>query len=263
MRDHENPIPKGPWMRGDLPKEGRAHVVIYTGGRKYGPVMLDDPPTEERRFDAVCEFDRGDLELADPGAKDREIYGLKASFIHDGYCGIIKMKCALMDDQDQLRRTLEASCQAGITTVAAAKSRPKVKMLGEADAEVMIHVGFMSLRCHSGRHRATIEAVQAAIFLRAAGCTVQIVHWNLYSGVVPKFGHKAGQVDRRGPCGCHLHPGLCQFVQKMGVVQKRRWIDVNDRADREADEHFSLLLLPFRARLRGGSPFSGRTHCDC
>ena len=130
-------------------------------------------------------------------------------------------------------------------------------MLGEAGEEVMIHVGSMCFRCQSGRHRATIQAIQAALFLRAAGCTVRIVHWNLWSGVIHKHGYKTGQVDLRGPCGCHLGPGLCQFAQKMGFVEQRKWIEVNNRADREANDRFSLLLVPFRARVRGGSPFSG------
>ena len=57
MRDRLDPIPTAPWSLGDLPKKGRVHVDIVTGGRSFGPVMCEDDPTVIRQFDQILEFE--------------------------------------------------------------------------------------------------------------------------------------------------------------------------------------------------------------
>jgi hypothetical protein len=131
-RDRMLPVPTGPWVMGDLPQAGKVHVKIYTGGRKFGPVQLETHPYGDRQYDAMCEFDRGPLALSDPSDDHTPIYGQRAGRYHDGYCGLVKLKTATMNDQVQLTRTLVAACQAGIDTVNAARARAKIMLPGEA-----------------------------------------------------------------------------------------------------------------------------------
>ena len=244
------PIPTAPWEAGDRPRKGKVHLDIVTGGRNFGPVMSEEDPSVARKFDRILEFDAGELELHDPSHRDKSIYGSYAGPIHDGYNGIIKLKCAQMGDQEKLRVVLEAVCQAGLDTLNAAKARPKVLMLGEADEQVWIFNGTMCFRCKTGRHRATMMACEAAAVFRAAGCTVRIIHNDLWSGIVYLHGKKRGQVDTRGPCGCHLSAMSCQFKPTRRVEQ-RKWVEDNERASREADEHFAGLLVPWKKRTSG------------
>ncbi len=83
-------------------------------------------------------------------------------------------------------------------------------------------------------------------FAQDHGCTVMIHYETLYKGVPHSFRSDGTcEFDTRGPCGCHLTPQLCQFVEDQ---YKANFVRACRRCKTEADERFALLEQPFSDR---------------
>jgi hypothetical protein len=82
---------------------------------------------------------------------------------------------------------------------------------------------------------------------------VQIHYMHLYRGVVDQNGEK----DTRGPCGCHLGPRMCQYIQDKGHHQKQDWNRVAQQCKEDADEKFNDFLSDFLQETKGFTAFVG------
>ena len=79
-------------------------------------------------------------------------------------------------------------------------------------------------------------------FARRFGCTVSVEFRHMFRGSKDLN----GEVDGRGPCGCHLGASWCTFANWMkrsgrDTWRLDEWIRVNAQAKREADERFDEL----------------------
>ena len=54
-----------------------------------------------------------------------------------------------------------------------------------------------------------------------------------------------GIKDDRGPCGCHLHPGSCQFITVGGADRIRTWVSAMDKAKPLADGVYNGMVDEF------------------
>ena len=98
--------------------------------------------------------------------------------------------------------------------------------------------GAILIACQSGRHRATIYAIEVANFLINFGISVTIDYRALYRGV-PENDLRA---DFRGPCGCHLGPHMCQYVVESKAHFRELFKNVSAECEREADIAWDTIV---------------------
>ena len=68
---------------------------------------------------------------------------------------------------------------------------------------------------------------------------------SLWDGVEDKHGN----IDNRGPCGCHHGAAYCKFHQKDNPVEWANWLQTMARAHTEADKEYDFLTAETRGRL--------------
>ncbi len=70
-------------------------------------------------------------------------------------------------------------------------------------------------------------------------------------------GHKdlKGEVDDRGPCGCHIHANKCQFVR---FHDRPQFVEAMSKAKKEADYKFDEYLEHFFENYSAGRKFNNR-----
>ena len=95
-------VPCEPWSIGDEPQEGRMHVDIYVGGKKFGHVTVGNVRRKGVPKDiefAISHDDFGELPIGDPAHEDKQsrnrnwdrrenekIQGFRVTKMHDGFC---------------------------------------------------------------------------------------------------------------------------------------------------------------------------------
>ena len=96
-----------------------------------------------------------------------------------------------------------------------------------------------------GRHRSVALANHIADYLRGRGATVMVHYEALYRGALDI----ENSIERRGPCGCHLGPGYCQFADDEGGRYAPHWARKMAEIKAEVDRQFYNIWYPIRQRM--------------
>ena len=223
---HTLRVPTQPWTTGDQLRADRVHLDIYISGHAYwgsawNP-MANNGQGGWRVLDGLIDLDR-EYQITDPGQKHGGyLWGYPHKNVHDGNCGGTRYFTATRGNIGELRRAMSRCCELVCEAVALAKSRSRVRVDSKTDRSGFVEtfIGHIGAPCWHGRHRGPIAGNEMARYARSRGCTVMLHYESLWDGVEDKHGN----IDNRGPCGCHHGAAYCKFHQNDNPVEWANWL---------------------------------------
>ena len=201
-------IPQNPWSEGDSPTTDTTHVQIFVTGEDKGGMdnyYFDDGTWP--KVDGKIQLHRGPF-----GIRDKHVTNVRGHWVpsrEDGHSPWLTFEMATMNDQDKLRRVLSQMAVLSYQAITSARKRQKVETKNKEGETVYVKMAVLNTECRQGRHRSTLQALEIARQLRKLGFTVEITFVHLYMGVAD---YSTGEIDNRGPCGCHIDPWYCQYL---------------------------------------------------
>ena len=216
-----------PWTYGDPKPFGRGHARIYVSGHAAlvadlngNDIPFPDTKRDPMIFDRLYNLDDGEHRLDhDPERikKGIEYYAkngrkFMVNNSHDGYCAYQRWKFATASNYEAQVAVVMKSVLLGIYE----SLMNKYQKFGACEN---LWQSWIKVFCRKGRHRGPVIGYVAWLWCRLHGLTVEVVHMTLFRGVCIKkeYNWRRSQhqyeYDNRGPCGCHLGPGLCRIVE--------------------------------------------------
>ena len=243
---------QGPWVYGEHPEPGRVHIDLYVAGCRYAHPTTIWATGGTRRLDEWLDVAHPPYDLHDPEHRrgdSRMVHDQECSNQHDGFCPGVQWLTVHMRNRTQIQQTVEKAYTLCAKLVRTAKSRERVtieQIVEELGCGVLrkekVPRAKAGISCSRGRHRSTMVAIWMSKWLKEAGCTVTIHFENLYQGVTMQN----GEVDWRGPCGCHKGCAFCVHHADDSPDCLQKWVVAMKRAQTEVDAELMELTKHVR-----------------